>query len=45
MVELFGPTKTFEKLLKKIKSLEIKLGLAEEKTDENKFSLVDVPDH
>jgi hypothetical protein len=32
-------------LEKKIKTLEIKLGLAEEKTDEGKFNLINIPDH
>ena len=45
VVEMFGPNKALDKLNKKIHSLEIKLGLVEEKPDENKFSLVDVPDH
>ncbi len=42
---MFGTSKFFDKLLKKIHNLEIKLGIAEEKPEENKFSLIDVPDH
>lgn len=42
---MFGANKAFDKLVKKIHSIEIKLGLVEEKTDENKFSLINIPDH
>lgn len=43
--EMFGSNKAFDKLVKKMHSLQIKLGLVEEKTDENKFSLISIPDH
>lgn len=42
---MFGTSKFFDKLVKKINELEMKLGLSQEKNDENKFSLIDVPDH
>lgn len=46
VVKMFGTVnKAFDKLLKKINELEVKLGLAQEKAEENKFSLIDIPDH
>lgn len=42
---MFGPHKFFDKLTKKIQTLSAKLGLLEEKPEENKFSLIDIPDH
>ena len=45
VVEMFGPHKFFDKLIKKIQTLSAKLGLLEEKPEENKFSLIDIPDH
>lgn len=45
VVEIFGEHKPHDKLEKKIKSLEVKLGLVEEKADENKFHLINIPDH
>ena len=42
---MFGTSKFFDKLVKKINELEMKLGLSQEKNDENKFSLIDAPDH
>ena len=45
MAEIFGEHKAYDKLVKKIKDLCIKLGLIEEKQEEKKFCLVDIPDH
>jgi hypothetical protein len=42
---MFGHHKPHDQLIKKIKSLELKLGLVEEKTEEKKFLLIDIPDH
>ena len=45
VVEIFGESHPHDKLLKKIHILEVKLGLVEEKAEENKFNLINVPDH
>jgi hypothetical protein len=42
---MFGHHKPHEKLIKKIKSLETKLGMIQEQSEEKKFSLIDIPDH
>jgi hypothetical protein len=44
VVEMFGEHKPFDKLEKKIKMLEIKLGLIEDQPELNKFTLIDTPD-
>lgn len=45
VAEMFGEHHAHDKLEKKIHSLQIKLGLIEEKGDENKFNLINIPDH
>lgn len=45
VVEIFGEHKPHDKLEKKIRSLEVKLGLVEEKNEEGKFNLINIPDH
>ena len=42
---MFGDHHPHDKLLKKIHLLEVKLGIAEDKNIESKFSLINVPDH
>lgn len=42
---MFGEHKPHDKLEKKIRSIEVKLGLIEEKPEENKFHLISIPDH
>jgi hypothetical protein len=45
VAEIFGDHHAHDKLAKKIHALQVKLGLAEEKGEESKFSLINVPDH
>lgn len=45
VVEIFGQHRPLDKLEKKIKALQVKLGLAEQKGGESKFNLINIPDH
>lgn len=45
VVQIFGDHHSLDKLEKKIKTIELKLGLIEEKPTETKFNLISIPDH
>ena len=45
VVEIFGDHHPLEKLDKKMKAIELKLGLIQDKTEDTKFNLISIPDH